>query len=81
MKGPITEAQAMQEHMFGCTVAVMQDDWNQVQAMYPDRPLYIMSILSDAQEAMAYGNTELARQWINKAKWHLQQMMGGNNRG
>lgn len=30
-----------------------------------------MSLMSDAQEAMARGNTEWARQIINQAKWVL----------
>jgi len=31
--------------------------------------LAAMSILSDAQEAIAHGSNEMARQFINKSKW------------
>ena len=34
-----------------------------------------MGIMSDAQLMMAMDDTETARQFINKAKWVIQQMM------
>ena len=33
--------------------------------------MMVMSILSDAQEVMAHGNVETARQYINRAKYVL----------
>ena len=33
--------------------------------------MMVMSILSDAQEAMAHGDVETARQYINRAKYVL----------
>ena len=33
--------------------------------------MFVMSILSDAQEAMAHGDVETARQYINRAKYVL----------
>jgi hypothetical protein len=34
-----------------------------------------MGILSDAQEVMEHGNTEQARQFINKSKYILSKLM------
>lgn len=38
-------------------------------------PMVAMSILSDAQELLAVGQKERARQEINKAKWIIQQYL------
>lgn len=64
-----------QTQMYGCTTAALQQDWETVKRMYPFRELYAMAILSDAQEEMARGNVERARQYVNKAKWHLSEYM------
>jgi hypothetical protein len=37
--------------------------------------MVVMSILSDAQELMHYGNTEEARQYMNRAKYILSKML------
>lgn len=36
-----------------------------------DLTMYAMQIMSDAQEALARGQAETARQWINKAKYFI----------
>jgi len=56
------QQEAIQVEMYGQTEA-------QVMAAVRGYPLmYAAGILSDAQEAMASGDTENARQYMNKAK-------------
>jgi hypothetical protein len=59
---------------YGVTVAALHEERKEVFA----RKCYTtetdtMSILSDAQELMARGQTEFARQLINKAKFFLTE--------
>ena len=58
--------------MYGCTqddmVAMMNDPMNFIGGHY----MLAMSILSDAQECIAY-KPDQARQFINKAKYVLRQ--------
>ena len=61
--------------MFGCTKADLHRDWARSSKLYLDRELYIMAILSDAQQVMEFGQHETARQFINKAKWHLTEII------
>lgn len=52
-------------HMYGCTVQHILDDMGDTQFHH----IYIAGILSDVQEAIACEQHELARQWLNKAKF------------
>jgi hypothetical protein len=64
--------QNSQIKMFGCTIEdleVMLDD----SICNPE--MLAMSILSDAQEAMAFGDTKTTRQFINRAKWILSKQL------
>jgi len=59
--------------MFGCT----KDELNEYiedarDPMMGGLPMLAMSILSDAQECIAIGNDELARQFINRAKYVIK---------
>jgi hypothetical protein len=58
--------------MFGCTksdlIEMLEDSIGSYEML-------AMGIMSDAQHVMAHGDTETARQFINKAKWVLQQTM------
>ena len=57
---------------FGMTEGEVEEEFQQtISGRFNDRLGFAMSILSDAQEAMAQGDVELARQWINKAKYHV----------
>ena len=40
--------------------------------------MFVCGLMSDAQEVMAHGNVEEARQFLNKAKLLLIQKMEGN---
>ena len=37
--------------------------------------MVVMSLLSDAQETMHFGDTEASRQYMNRAKFILSEMM------
>jgi len=59
--------------MYGCTqddmVAMMNEPMNFIGGHY----MLAMSILSDAQECIARGNNNTARQYINKAKYVMRE--------
>ncbi len=59
--------------MYGCTqddmVCMMNDPMNFIGGHY----MFAMSILSDAQECIARGMDETARQYINRAKYVLRE--------
>jgi hypothetical protein len=59
--------------MYGCTqddmVAMMNEPMNFIGGHY----MLAMSILSDAQECIARGNDNTARQYINKAKYVMRE--------
>ena len=58
--------------MFGCSIDTMRE-WIDRSITYKvaGRDMFVASILSDAQELIAMGATEQARQLINRAKWML----------
>ena len=58
--------------MFGCTKADLVE---MLEDSFGMQEMLAMSILSDAQHVMAHGDTETARQFINKAKWVMSQIM------
>ncbi len=58
--------------MYGCTKADLIEMLEDSIGSYE---MLAMGIMSDAQQVMAHGDTETARQFINKAKWVLQQKM------
>ncbi len=61
------EKEERERLMFGCT----KEDLD-TPPMFPvSRRMLIMQILSDAQEEIARGNGERARQYINRAKYFL----------
>lgn len=63
--------------MYGCDIDEFVESVKQsafsVRASKDRIPMAIMSILSDSQEMMAHGDTESARQYINRAKYLLSQ--------
>ena len=71
-----TEREQRDVSMFGMS----SDELRQMAVTFPCKvgvegrhgdAMFIMSILSDAQEVMAYGDVETARQYINRAKYVL----------
>lgn len=70
--------------MFGCT----QDDMDSMIEVSMYRSvlgdtngllMLAMGILSDAQHVMACGNTEQARQFINKSKYVISKVMDAHD--
>ena len=60
-----------QRAMFGTTTADLEHEWTVSTKMMLSPAHYIGCILSDVQEVMTHGNTEQARQWLDKAKYFL----------
>lgn len=56
--------------IFGCTTEDLLDS----KPSYISLQMYATCILSDAQEELAIGHTETARQFINRAKYILNQI-------
>lgn len=48
------------------------DDWR--DPMMGGLTMLAMSVLSDAQERIALGHDDIARQYINRAKYVIKQM-------
>lgn len=70
--------------MFGCTQkamdAMMEDSLYRSMLGDTNGALMLaMSILSDAQHVMACGNTDQARQFINKSKYVISKVMDDND--
>jgi len=62
--------------MFGCTE---EDLKAMLDSPFYANPLMLAaSILSDAQEELARGHDERARQYINKSKWVIFETMKEN---
>lgn len=58
--------------MFGCTHSDLLEMLEDSIGSYE---MLAMAIMSDAQHVMAHGDTETARQFINKAKWVVYKIM------
>lgn len=67
--------QETQLAMFGCTYE--QLDVMMAHALGP-LEMFAMSILSDAQEELAMGNTNVSRQYMNRAKYVMSVIMERN---
>lgn len=70
--------QEKEVRMFGCTLEDLRrgvEDSLAVKLNAGGYQMVAMSILSDAQELIAMGHNERARQEMNKAKWIIQQYL------
>jgi len=66
----LTDAEKRQVRMFGCTTAQMREAVEEGLTFRHAGPaMYAMSLMSDAQEEIARGLDEDARQTLNRAKW------------
>ena len=61
--------------MFGCTKA--QIDAGVQQESFGNPLMYAAGIISDAQQVLEFGDAEQARQFMNKAKYIIFQVMKG----
>jgi len=61
--------------MYGCTKADLDGLIAEADEPYMGgRSMLAMSILSDAQERIAVGHGDIARQYINRAKYVIRHM-------
>lgn len=70
--------------MFGCTQQAMDNmvEDSLYRSMLGDTNgalMLAMGILSDAQHVMAHGDTEQARQFINKSKYVIGKVMDAHD--
>ena len=66
----LTDAEKRQVGMFGCTTEQMREAVEESLSFRFSGPaMYAMSLMSDAQEEIARGLDEDARQTLNRAKW------------
>ncbi len=64
----MTESKSQERHRFGCAVDELE---TMVLESITPPAMLVMSIMSDAQEEIAFGHAETARQSLNRAKWIL----------
>ena len=69
------DKEKIQTKMFGMTLdEVKKEPWFAGNGNLQEDLMYAMQILSDAQHVMAHGQTEEARQFINKAKFWIAEV-------
>lgn len=71
------KAAARQELMFGCREDVLErfvEERVGEGKLFPDLRTAAFSLLSDAQEAIDFGQSDRANKTINRVKWMLDQM-------
>ena len=64
--------------MFGCTYAELD---HMIADYIGPLEMLSMSILSDAQEELARGNSEVSRQYMNRAKYVMSEILKRNMKG
>ena len=65
-----------EKNCYGMTEEDIREEYmNSITAKFSGLEMVAMGVLSDSQELMAMGNTELARKNINIAKFILSEMM------
>jgi hypothetical protein len=68
--------EARERLMYGATVAEMRESIGGSMTMkFAGPAMCVMSLMSDAQEEVAHGMAEQARQTLNRAKWTLSTYM------
>jgi hypothetical protein len=70
------EMTEFEKNCYGMTEADIREEYmNSITARLSGLEMVAMGVLSDSQELMAMGNSELARKNINIAKFILSEMM------
>lgn len=70
-----------ERRMYGATVETMLDEIGGSLTMKCAGPaMCAMSLMSDAQEEIAHGMTEQARQTLNRAKWVVSTYIMGDEK-
>jgi hypothetical protein len=74
VKAKIEMKQDRERAMYGCSIADFKESIEDSFTFRVSGPaMCAMSLMSDAQEEMAHGMVENARQTINRAKWVLSE--------
>jgi hypothetical protein len=65
--------------MYGCEIAEFKESMEQSMTFKcSGAAMIVMSLMSDAQEELAHGVEEAARQTLNRAKWTVcEYLMAG----
>lgn len=65
-----------EKNCYGMTAEDIREEYmNGITARFSGLEMVVMGILSDAQELLAMGNSEMARKQMNIAKFILSEMM------
>jgi hypothetical protein len=65
-----------EKNCYGMTAEDIREEYmNSITARFSGLEMVVMGILSDAQELLAMGNSEMARKQMNVAKFILSEMM------
>ena len=65
-----------EKNCYGMTEADIREQYmNSITAKFSGLEMVVMGILSDAQELLALGATNDSRQYMNRAKFILSEMM------
>lgn len=65
-----------EKNCYGVTEAQIREEYmNSITAKFSGLEMVVMSVLSDAQELLAMGQSEAARKHMNIAKFILSEMM------
>ena len=74
VKAKLEMKQDRERAMYGCSIAHFKESIEDSFTFRVSGPaMCAMSLMSDAQEEMAHGMVENARQTINRAKWILSE--------
>ena len=67
------EREARELRLYGVTIEEMKQQFS--DALFCGPKMLVISQLSDAQEEIAHGMQEHARQTINRAKWLVMELL------
>jgi hypothetical protein len=72
----VIEMTEFEKNCYGMTAEDIREEYmNSITARFSGLEMVVMGILSDAQELLAMGNSEMARKQMNVAKFILSEMM------
>jgi hypothetical protein len=73
---------SVEQSMYGCDIEAFKDSVRRsITYRFTGGNMVVAGLMSDAQELMAGGQTETARQYLNRAKAILFDIMDGKMSG
>ena len=77
-----TTTTSVEQSMYGCDIEAFKDSVRRsITYRFTGGNMVVAGLMSDAQELMAMGQTETARQYLNRAKAILFDIMDGKMSG